>query len=127
MLIARMGSVVRGQPLSFGAAARVGLRRSPAYIGAALLFGLMVFVAVLVTVFIVAIFGGFVAAVSDSAVATLIVGLVIMLFASIPAVYLSVTFFFYISAAVLGNKGPASSLGYSFPLIRGHWWRTARC
>jgi len=58
MLIARMGSIVRGEGLSFGAAVRLGLRRSPAYIGAALLFGLMIGIAVLVTVLIVAVIAG---------------------------------------------------------------------
>jgi hypothetical protein len=129
MLIARMDSIVRGQAMSFGAAVGRGLRRAPAYIGAALLFALMIGLAVMLTVLIAAIIVALTVAVlgagGESPVAAVLTILIATLFGFLPAAYLSVTFFFYNYAAVMDDKSPIGALAYSVRLIRGHWWRTA--
>lgn len=43
----------------------------------------------------------------------------------VPGIWLSVAFIFAMYAAVLDNKDPIDSLGYSWQLVKGNWWRTA--
>jgi hypothetical protein len=42
----------------------------------------------------------------------------------IPGLYLAVMLGVCFYAAALDSKGPAGSLGYSWRLVRGNWWRT---
>lgn len=43
----------------------------------------------------------------------------------IPGIYLGVALGVCFYAAALDSKGPLASLGYSWRLVKGNWWRTA--
>lgn len=128
MIIARMSGIVGGTDPGFGGSVRRGLRRAPAYIGGALLYGLMLFLAILVVVIFVAFIGGMLAVTvgtDDSGTAGTIVGIIAVLLGILATGWPAITFYFYNYAAVIDDKGPIAALGYSFRLISGHWWRTA--
>jgi hypothetical protein len=49
-------------------------------------------------------------------------GLVLLI---VPGIILSVYWILFTIAVISDRKGPVQSLGYSYQLIKGHWWRSA--
>lgn len=70
-----------------------GLTRLPAMLGASILYGVAIFV-----------------------------GLILLI---VPGIIISVYWILYVIAVIADQKGPVQSLGYSYQLIKGYWWRTA--
>ena len=42
----------------------------------------------------------------------------------VPGIYLSIAFAFCFYAATMDKKGPVESLGYSYRIVKGNWWRS---
>lgn len=51
-----------------------------------------------------------------------VIGMVLLV---IPGVWITIAWIYGLYAVVLDRKGPIEGLGYSYALVRGHWWRTA--
>ncbi len=50
-----------------------------------------------------------------------LVGMILLI---VPGIIISVYWILYAIAVVADRKGPVQSLGYSYQLIKGYWWRT---
>ena len=48
-----------------------------------------------------------------------------MILLVVPGIIISVYWILYAIAVIADRKGPVQSLGYSYQLIKGYWWRTA--
>ncbi len=48
-----------------------------------------------------------------------------MILLVVPGIIISVYWILYTIAVIGDRKGPVQSLGYSYQLIKGYWWRTA--
>ena len=70
-----------------------GLTRLPAMLGASILYGVAIFI-----------------------------GMILLI---VPGIIISVYWILYTIAVIADQKGPVQSLGYSYQLIKGYWWRTA--
>jgi hypothetical protein len=121
-LIARIDSVASSSPSSFREALKIGLRRMPATILCGLV---MSFFAILLL-----IPGGILAASmfpSLGATPALNPGplLLMLVVLFVPLSVVAIWFVFGPSAVVVERFGPLRSLGFSFTIVRGHWWRTA--
>jgi len=51
-----------------------------------------------------------------------LVGMILLI---VPGIIISVYWILYTIAVISDRKGPVQSLGYSYQLIKGYWWRTA--
>jgi uncharacterized membrane protein (DUF485 family) len=122
-LIARIDSIASSSPKSLREALGVGVRRTPATILCGLV---MSFFAILLV-----IPGGILAASVMPALGSaplvanpgsILLALVVLF---VPVSVVAIWFVFAPSAVVVERFGPLQSLGFSFTLVRGHWWRTA--
>ncbi len=55
-------------------------------------------------------------------VLAIIFGMILLI---VPGIIISVYWILYAIAVVADRKGPVQSLGYSYQLIKGYWWRSA--
>lgn len=94
---------------------RTALRRAPAYLGAALLYGLPV------------AFAGVVAAVLVGTLATgaVVLAGIVLLVVLVPVVWASVALAPMFYLVFTERLGPIAALRRSVVLVRGNWWRTA--
>jgi hypothetical protein len=115
-MIVRIDGVARGEPVSVGDALGRGTRRSPAFVGAGLLFTLAV-IAIPCAVLIAMAAAGLTSPVA-------LVGVMMLLFI-VPGSVIAVWLLFWPYAAVVDRLGPLTSLRYSRAITRGNWWRTA--
>ena len=122
-LIARIDSVASSSPSSLREALKIGLRRMPATILCGLI---MSFFAILLL-----IPGGVLAASilpslgstpPAASPGSLLLAAVVLF---VPVSIVMIWFVFAPSAVVVERFGPLRSLGFSFTIVRGHWWRTA--
>ncbi|MBB5209012.1 hypothetical protein [Chiayiivirga flava] len=123
-LIAGQGAIARGEP--FRAALRRGFARTPATLGAWLVYTVLVLVAALP--FFALLVGAFVAALGGDVVLLMIALVVVLvggLLASVPLAWASIAFALSPFASALDGSGPIAAQLRSRALVRGHWWRCA--
>lgn len=118
-LLTQQAALIRGEePFPFGTAIAKGLRRLPQ-----MLLGFLLLVLIMVALFLP---GGIVAAVlipfrhTPVAIA---VGAVAILALVVVLIYVSVRLQLWLPVMFTENRGGATSLGRSWDLVKGHWWR----
>lgn len=118
-LLAQQAALVRGEEVvSFGDALAKGLRRVPQ-----MLLGTVLLILILAAICVP---GGIAVAVMialrQSPLAMLLGGLVIVALIFV-LLYVSVRLQFWMAVLFGENRGAAASLGRSWDLVKGHWWR----
>lgn len=133
-LLANQVAVIRGQPLTFGKSLTAGLRRFPHLLGGFVLLMLImmgVAMALAIPLLIVAFAVGFATGLSHSSAGGVgghLVGLGIIFILGIAAVvamsYVTVRLQLWQPAIFADNDSAPASIGRSWRLVGGHWWRT---
>ena len=124
-LIARIDSVACSSPSpsSIGEALKIGVRRMPATILCGLVMSFFVILLLIPGGIVLgSIAPGLTARPPSASPGSLLLA-VLLLF--VPVSIVAIWFVFAPSAVVVERFGPLRSLGFSFTIVRGHWWRTA--
>ena len=114
MIVHAVFQDIRRRPVSLGASVKVGLRRFFPLFGIAILFVVLIFLAL-------ALFIGLLASVKPPPLRVLLP--VLLALPPIPIVLIVTVYFVTTPACVVEERGPFGSMGRSAQLTKGHRWR----